>query len=205
VRRLALIGAAIALGAGSPVSRGWAQQPEQVARKQVGNAAPDVVLVDQGGRRFALKDLRGRAILVAFIYTSCHHACPLIFDSVSAVKGRIRAEDRQHVAAVFVTVDAEIDTPEVLRAYAQRRGADLANTVFLTGSSEELRHAWEAFGVKVRRLGRGLVDHSPLTFLVDARGIVRYRYYGELLDTEAVVADLRNVLQSTARQRNTDR
>lgn len=181
---------------GSP---GWAQQPAEMARAQVGTPAPGAILIDQDGRRFSLKELRGKGVLVAFIYTSCHHVCPLIYDSVGAVQKRLLSEGVRDVRSVFVTVDPEIDTPEVLRAYAARRGADLATTVFLTGDEAELRAAWDGFGIKVKRLGRGLVDHPPLTFLVDARGVVRYRYVGAVLDSDAVIADLRNVLQATAK------
>lgn len=178
-----------------------AQHPHaETARAQVSGTAPEAVLVDQDGRRVALKEqLSGSAFVVAFIYTSCHHVCPLIFDSVAAVQKRAQAEGLRGVRSVFVTVDPEVDTPEVLRSYAQRRGADLATTMFLTGSEADLQAVWSGFGVKVTRLGRGLVDHPPLTFLVDARGRVRYRYVGGVLDTEAVSADLRHVLRTAAR------
>ena len=168
-----------------------------MARTQLTTATPETSLVDQEGRRFAFKELRGKAVLVAFIYTSCHHVCPLIFDSVSAVQARARAEGLRDLAAVFVTVDPEIDTPEILKRYALRRGADLSTNVFLTGRSEDLQTVWDAFGLKIKRIGRGLVDHPPLTFLSDARGIVRYRYAGAILDSEAVLADLRGI-QRTA-------
>jgi protein SCO1/2 len=190
---LGVLGAALLQGAAS------AQRPAETARQAVATAAPDVTLSDQDGRRFALKELRGKAVLVAFIYTSCHHVCPLTFESVGAVQKRAVSEGVRDVSSVFITVDPEIDTPEVLRAYASRRGVDFATTVFLTGSEAELRAAWDGFGIKVKRLGRGLVDHPPLTFLVDARGVVRYRYVGAVLDSDTVVADLRNVLQATAK------
>jgi protein SCO1/2 len=189
------------LGAALLHGTAWAQHPasDAMAKSSVNTAAPDAVLVDQDGRRFALKELRGKPAVVAFIYTSCHHVCPLIFDSVGAVQQRARSAGLRDVRSVFVTVDPEIDTPEVLKAYAGRRSADLASTVFLTGSAEELRAVWDGYGVKIKRLGRGLVDHPPLTFLLDAQGIVRYRYYGGVLDTEAVVADLRDILQAGKR------
>ena len=190
---LGVLGAAVLQGAAS------AQRPAETARLAVATAVPDVTLSDQDGHRFALKELRGKAVLVAFIYTSCHHVCPLTFESVGAVQKRAVSEGVRDVRSVFITVDPEIDTPEVLRAYAGRRGADLATTLFLTGSEAELRAAWDGFGIKVKRLGRGLVDHPPLTFLVDARGVVRYRYVGAVLDSDAVVADLRNLLQTTAK------
>lgn len=168
-----------------------------MARTSLAQAIPATVLVDQEGRRFSLVQARGKAQLVAFIYTSCHHICPLIYDSANAVQARARAAGQRDLALVFITVDPEIDTPEILKAYALRRGADLSTTVFLTGPGEDLQSVWDAFGLKIKRLGRGLVDHPPLTFLVDAQGIVRYRYTGGVLDAEAVLADLRGI-QRTA-------
>lgn len=191
---------ALALLAGVlPASSAWAQHSAPMARTQVAITAPDTVLVDQEGRRFALRELRGKAMLIAFIYTSCHHVCPLIFDSVSAVQKRAREEGLRDLSAVFVTVDPEIDTPAILKTYALRRGADLSTTVFLTGGSGDLQTVWDAFGLKIKRLGRGLVDHPPLTFLADANGVVRYRYFGGVLDSETVVADLRSILRTAAK------
>ncbi|MEK6592808.1 MAG: SCO family protein, partial [Pseudomonadota bacterium] len=122
------------------------------------------------------------------------------FDSVSGVQKRAGEAGLRDLSAVFVTVDPEIDTPEILKAYALRRGADLSTTVFLTGRSEDLQTVWDGFGLKIKQLGRGLVDHPPLTFLADPDGVVRYRYVGSILDTAAVVVDLRNVLQTAAKK-----
>lgn len=164
-----------------------------MARAQIASATPDAALVDQDGRRFAFAQARGRPVLIAFIYTSCHHVCPLIVESVSAVQARARAQGLRDLQAVYVTVDPEIDTPEILKRYAERRGADPATTAFLTGRDEDLQAVWDAFGLRIKRLGRGLVDHPPLTFLADAQGTVRYRYLGTLLDSEVVLADLRRL------------
>ncbi len=200
-----LVACALALlTAALPPSSAWAQHSAPMARTQLATATPDTVLLDQEGRRFALSELRGKAVLIAFIYTSCHHVCPLIFDSVSAVQGRARTEGLRDLAAVYITVDPELDTPAILKAYAVRRGADLSTTVFLTGRRENLQTVWDGFGLKIKRLGRGLVDHPPLTFLADTHGVVRYRYYGAVLDTPAVVADLRNILQTAAKKQGSD-
>lgn len=192
---------ALSAVAASPVAA-QAQHPHAppMARTQLARATPDTVLMDQDGRRFGFAQARGKPVLIAFIYTSCHHVCPLIFDSVSAVQARAKAQGRADLAAIFVTVDPEIDTPEILKAYALRRGADLSTTVFLTGRDEDLRSVWEAFGLKVKRIGRGLVDHPPLTYLADANGVVRYRYLGGVLDSEAVLADLRTLPPAAAKR-----
>ncbi len=194
---LSVLGGSV-LGTGVPESPA---QPARMVRLQVGIEAPACVLTDQDGRRLALRDLMGKAVLVAFVYTSCPDVCPLMFGAVTAVQRRVQAEGRGDVVSVFVTTDPEVDTPEVLRAFATRRGADLPSTVLLTGSADELRGVWERFGVKVRRLARGLVDHSPLTFLIDARGVIRYRYLGGVLDTETIAADVRTILKNTTTTR----
>ncbi|TAK50689.1 MAG: SCO family protein [Betaproteobacteria bacterium] len=192
-RALAAACALTLLGGSLPPGFAWAQHGAPMARTVLTATTPETQLVDQEGRRFAFAELRGKAVLVAFIYTSCHHVCPLIFDSVSAVQARARAQGLRDIAAVFVTVDPEIDTPEILKRYAERRGADPATTAFLTGRDADLQAVWDAFGLRIRRLGRGLVDHPPLTFLADAQGTVRYRYLGTLLDSEVVLADLRSL------------
>ncbi|MBI2527281.1 MAG: SCO family protein [Candidatus Rokubacteria bacterium] len=194
---LSVLGGSV-LGAGV---QGSPAQPARMVRVPVGIEAPTCVLTGQDGRRLALRDLMGKAVLVAFVYTSCPDVCPLMFGAATAVQRRVQAEGRGDVVSVFVTTDPEVDTPEVLRAFATRRGADLPSTVLLTGSADELRAVWEAFGVKVRRLARGLVDHSPLTFLIDARGVIRYRYLGGILDTETIAADVRTVLANTTTKR----
>lgn len=169
-----------------------------MARFQVASEVPNVVLVDQEGRRFALRDLRGKTVLVSFIYTSCPDVCPVMFHAVTEVQKRVQADGRGDVVTVFVTTDPEIDSPQVLKAYALRRSADPAATYLLTGTPDELRAVWSAFGVKVKRRARGLVDHTPLTVLIDARGVMRYRYLSGFPDTEIVAADVRKVLKGRA-------
>lgn len=197
---LALLSGAAA-GAGDHEAHQAHQAPAPVsrmARTQVATEAPEFVLTDQGGRRFALRDLRGRAVLVSFIYTSCPDVCPVMFNVVTEVQQRVQAEGRGDVVCVFVSTDPEVDSPQVMKAFALRRGADLSSTTLLTGSADELQAVWSAFGVKVKRRARGLVDHSPLTVLIDARGLMRYRYLSGFPEAEIVAADVRNVLQGQA-------
>lgn len=183
---------------GSPAQHAAPAPPTRMARTQVATEAPDFDLTDQDGRRFALRDLRGKAVLVSFIYTSCPDVCPVMFNVVTEVQQRLHAEGRRDVVSVFVSTDPEIDSPQVLKTFALRRGADLSSTTLLTGNPDEVRAVWFAFGVKVNPRARGLVDHSPLTVLIDARGVIRYRYLSGFPDAEIIAADVRNVLKSRA-------
>ena len=185
-----------ALAQHAPAQHAAPAQPARMLRTQVAVEAPDFVLTDQDGRRFALRDLRGKAVLVSFIYTSCPDVCPVMFHAVTEVQQRVQAERHGDVVSVFVTTDPEIDSPQVLKAFAQRRSADFSATYLLTGSPDALRALWSAFDVKVTRRSRGLVDHTPLTVLIDTRGMARYRYLGGFPDTKIIAADVRNMLKN---------
>lgn len=183
------------LGAGLPARAG---HDSPMARTDVAIEAPSCALIDQDGRPFVLRNLRGKAVLLTFVYTSCPDVCPLIVRAVSVVQQRVNEHGPGDLMAVFVTTDPEVDTPDVLKAYATRRGVDLSSAVFLTGSPEQLRAVWHAFGVKVTRLARGLVNHTPLTVLIDARGVIRHRYLGGILEPETLAADGRKAVSGEA-------
>lgn len=209
MRRWGLLHAGLVLGilsgvvlgadpSGASAHRATPAPSPPMARTQVATEAPDFALTDQDGRRFALRDLRGKAVLVSFVYTSCPDVCPVMFYVVTEVQKRVQAEGRGEVASVFLTIDPEIDSPQVLKAFALRRSVDFSATYLLTGKPDELQAVWSAFGVKVKRRARGLVDHSPLTVLIDAHGVMRYRYLSGFPDAEIIAADVRNVLKSRA-------
>jgi protein SCO1/2 len=97
---------------------------------------------------------------------------------------------------VTVTTDPEIDTPQVLAAYAKRYGVDTANWAFLTGDAAILKKVWQNFGVGVKRKARGLIDHTTLTAVVDRTGTMRVAYTGTSPEAKAILLDLRKSLQN---------
>ncbi len=101
---------------------------------------------------------------------------------------------RKQVHLLTVTTDPEIDAPKVLSAYGKRYGADFDNWSFLTGEVSALRKVWQNFGVGVKRKGRGLVDHTPLTAIVDQKRLMRFAYVGPSPDSKAVLRDVRALL-----------
>jgi protein SCO1/2 len=158
----------------------------------------DFQLIDQHGAPFVLENLSGRVVVVAFVYTSCPDVCPLITASLRQVQIGLGAEERQKVHLLTVTTDPEIDQPKVLLAYGKRYSADFANWSFLTGEPTTLKKVWQNFGVGVKRKGRGLVDHTPLTAIVDQKRLLRFGYIGPSPDPSAVLSDIRALLAERA-------
>jgi hypothetical protein len=102
-------------------------------------------------------------VVVAFAYTTCVDVCPLITAALRQVQGKLSVDERKTSYLLTVTTDPDIDSPKVLAGYAKRYGAELDAWSFLTGSETALKSVWKNFGVGVKRKGRGLVDHTPLT------------------------------------------
>jgi protein SCO1/2 len=73
-------------------------------------------LIDQFGRPFTLSSVKGKAVLIYFGYTHCSDVCPLVLSKFKQVMERL-GPDVDKVVFIFITVDPERDTPEVMRKY----------------------------------------------------------------------------------------
>jgi len=165
-------------------------------RRAVHISIPDFALTDQAGRPFRLQSLRGKIVLVTFVYTSCPDVCPLLTARMVLVQKDLQGKERRSVYFLGITTDPEIDRPQALQSYAGRYGVDFSNWSFLTGTAAELAPVWKSFGVQVQRKARGLVNHTPLTALLDKRGIMRFAYYGTSPDHRRILQDMRGLLAS---------
>lgn len=174
----------------SPSPAGEAQ------RQEVGIPITDFSLTDQSGKRFRLQSLRGKVIVVSFIYTTCPDVCPLITSSLRVVQKELTPEERRSVFLVSITTDPEVDSPKVLKSYAERYKVDFSNWSFLTGDVRALAPVWENFGVKVERKTRGLVNHTSLTAVIDGVGTMRFAYTGASPNHKRVLRDVRSLLSA---------
>ena len=167
---------------------------KNVERRAVVVPINEFTLVDQNSREFQFSKLTGRVVVVAFAYTTCPDVCPLITAALRQVQNGLTPDEHKKVFLLTITTDPEIDSPKVLAGYGKRYGADFANWSFLTGDQAELQKVWRNFGVGVKRKGRGLVDHTPLTAVVDRQGKMRVAYVGPSPDAKVVLRDVRGLL-----------
>ncbi len=148
----------------------WALEgrPEQ-GRPAVGGPFE---LLDGEGRKVTERDFRGRHMLVYFGYTFCPDVCPTTLFNASQALDEIGPALASRVRLVFISVDPERDTPEVVKEYA---GHFHAGTVGLTGAPEQVTAAARSFRIYYRKAapeedGDYLVDHSSILFLMDGEG-----------------------------------
>lgn len=118
--------------------------------ERLGNfgVVPEFTLVERSERDVTRDDLLGQVWVVNFFYASCPDTCPL--ESAEMANLQRDVADAPEVRLVSISVDPEHDTPEVLRAYAQRFGADPERWLFLTGDKAAIiRLAQEGFHLSV--------------------------------------------------------
>ena len=186
----------IATGARLSGHHDLTHRPGAAERRQINVPIQNFSLRDQSGNLFSFQRLRGKLVVLTFTYTTCPDLCPLLTSSLQRIQRGLRADERNSVYLITITVDPEIDSPQVLKSYAERYRINFSNWSFLTGEEEELSPVWKAFGVKVQRKARGLVDHTTLTALVDEKGVMRFAYHGTFPDPKVVLEDLRALLNS---------
>ena len=157
--------------------------------------APAFILLDQEGNRFDSTTLRGKVVVLNFIFTTCTDVCPLFTANFAQLQRTLKNEHAGNVFLVSITTDPEVDSPKVLKSYAQRYGADFQNWAFLTGSESQLKQVWKGFDVRVIKKGRGLVQHTSLTTVIDRQGTRRFNFFGEKWPLKDLLRDTTALLE----------
>jgi protein SCO1/2 len=166
----------------------------QPTGEMLNTKAPDFILLNQEGHRFDSTKLRGKVVVVNFIFTTCTDVCPL-FTAHFAQLQRALKNGAGDLYFVSITTDPEVDSPKVLKSYAQRYGADFQNWAFLTGTDAQMKPVWKGFGVRVVSKGRGLVQHTSLTTVIDREGVRRFNYFGEKWQLKDLQKDIAGLLE----------
>jgi protein SCO1 len=158
--------------------------------------APAVELVDAEGRPFSLASLKGKAVLVSFVYTTCNGTCPMTTARMDRVRRALQDEGLwgRSVAFVSITLDPARDTPEALARYARAYRADPKSWHFLTGPPDRVAKVIADWDMWARPDPSGVIDHPSRVFLIDPSGRRREIYNLETLTPGAVVQDVRAVL-----------
>jgi protein SCO1 len=153
-------------------------------------------LPDVDGKPRTLDDWKGKVTVVFFGYTQCPDVCPTTMTELAAIRKSLGA-DGDKLQSVFVTVDPERDTAEILKAYVANFGPGFTA---LRGTPEQTAATAKEFKVfyaKVpgRNGGSYTMDHSAASFVFDPAGRVRlYVPYGG--DAKKFAADLQQLVKA---------
>jgi protein SCO1 len=158
--------------------------------------ARNLSLPDVSGQVRTLADFKGKVTVVFFGYTQCPDVCPTTMADLAQVKQALGA-DGNRLQGVFVTIDPERDTPEILKSYMASFDPSF---VALRGTPEQTKAAAQEFKIFFAKVpgkveGSYTMDHTAGAFILDANGHPRlFERYGG--GAEALVADVKALLAS---------
>ena len=167
-----------------------AAQPSPLVAARAAVAGGPFSLTDHTGKAVSDEDFQGNLVLMVFGYTFCPDVCPTTLQRVAEAMDLL-AGGAEQVRPLFVTVDPERDSPEVLSAYVE---AFHPRMVGLTGSAEQVRQITESYRVYHAKVGSGdsdyLMDHSAYIYLLGADGrLLTYLRHDSTPETIAAVIE----------------
>jgi len=141
---------------------------------------PDVVLVNQDGKKVHLKELlqSDKVVIVEFIFGTCTTICPVLSAGYTNLQQKL-APDTQKVRLVSITIDPENDTPGVMKEYLKRYRAK-PGWDFLTGSRSDIDKVMNSFNAYVSNK----MFHTPLTLIRLPKDGKWVRVYGLMSTSE---------------------
>lgn len=158
--------------------------------------AYDFQLPDAEGRAVSLAALRGKVVVLTFLYTHCPDYCPLVADEI----GKLHAQlgplgDR--VAFVAVSVDPSGDTPDAVRGFLQAHHVDGVLT-YVRGTGMQLRPVWAHYfvasdaqdGISASHAAASAIGHTSIVYVIDPEGQVRV-FLPANFDPKDLLTDIR--------------
>lgn len=155
----------------------------------------EIHLTDHDNRPFDLASLRGKVVLIFFGYSSCPDACPTTLSKLATVSRRL-GDDGARIRTLYISVDPERDTPEVLKADLRNFALD---AVGLTGTKAEIDQVVNRYGASYEIIptpdsaAKYTVAHTTWVYALDTSGRVRIRF-GYDASVDEIVTGIRAII-----------
>ena len=171
------------------------KQALNISQAAIGKPIGEHVFRHAGGA-VTLTELRGKPLVISFVYSSCYHTCPVTTSYLHDVVGIAReALGETSFNVVTIGFDVANDTPSRMAKFARQHRIDEPGWLFLSGDQASITALTEAVGFQYYASPRGF-DHLVQATIVDADGIVYRQVYGETFEAPALVEPLKQLLIS---------
>jgi len=160
--------------------------------------AKDFALTDHNGQLRTLKDFRGKIVMMFFGYTQCPDVCPTSMSELAEVKKAL-GKDGERLQGLFVTVDPQRDTPEVLKGYMGNFDPTFLALYTTPDKLAELAKDYKVYYKKVdgKTPTSYTMDHSAGSYIYDTKGQLRlFTRYGS--GVQALTSDIQQLLKEAS-------
>lgn len=156
---------------------------------------PDVQVIDDHGNPVSLGSLKGKVVLLDFIHVGCPGICTDLVNKFGQVADSLGPDLGSKVILLSVTNDPVHDNPAELLKLARSSQADMNGWLFVTGKPEEVDKVFKAFGIKNPMLPDGSPNHISRVFLLGTDGRQKHEFQGMVMNSAAVVAQIKDTLE----------
>jgi protein SCO1 len=156
---------------------------------------PDVQVTDDHGNPVSLASLKGKVVLLDFIHVGCPGVCSNLVNKFGQVADSLGPELGSRVILLSVTNDPTHDNSTELLKLARSSQADMKGWLFVTGTPENIDRVTKAFGVNNQPLPDGSPNHITRVFLLGTDGRQKHEYQGMVMNSAAVVAQIKDTLE----------
>lgn len=155
-----------------------------------------ITLTDQDGNAFTLDELKGETLLVNFMFAACTSVCPVQTIGLRKAYNELKLDpDKDRIKLVSISIAPLSDTPQQLKAYAQRFEIDTPSWRFAVASQSHTDELSAEFGVGVTPLEGNQLDHRSTLYLINHQGTLIQQYRGDVVNVERLKKELRIVDQ----------
>ena len=172
----------------------------RTSQAAIGRSVSDWPLIDQAGRPLALSALRGRPLVVSFVYTGCFQVCPATTQFLKRAAAEAQAALGADAFQVLsIGFNQPFDSPEALAAFARQQGIDHRRWTFAAPRAEDVEPMLAEFGLTVQATAAGF-DHLIQATIVDADGRIYRQVYGDAFELPMFIGPLKELLSGQAAQ-----
>lgn len=144
----------------------------------------------QNNRTIELKELKGEVLVMVMIYTACQAACPRLVADMRNIEKKIKGKGGKNGRYVLVSIDPEVDTPEVLKAFAIENEMDSEHWIFLQGTVDDVREFSNVLAVKYKQISSLDFSHSNIISEFDKEGVLYHQQEGLGVDNDQTVSKI---------------
>lgn len=169
-----------------------------LSQAAVGRQLGDYQFTAADGRPVRLSDFRGKPVVLSLVYSSCYQICSMTTRSLAkAVKTARSVLGDDSFVVLSVGFDTPVDTPEAMRAFAEKQGVHVEGWYFLSGDAATLAALTRDAGFTFQPSPKGF-DHLLQTTILDGEGRIYKQIYGEMFEPPWVVEPLKQLVFGTS-------
>ena len=168
----------------------------QESQAAIGRSVGDYALRDADGRPLRLADLRGKPLVVHFVYTGCFQVCPVSTQFLAtAVAEAERTLGKGAFRVATIGFNLPFDTPAAMKAFGRKSGVASPDWLFLSPEAETLPRLVADFGFRYESTAAGF-DHLLQASIVDPSGRIYRQVYGDSFAPQLFVGPLLELAQN---------